>query len=130
MYTWGKTSSRILRELCPDLQKLVNAMLAKSEFDLSLICGYRDKLAQDTAYNTGKSHARFGQSAHNMYPAKAVDVIPCSPIDWDTKNPRWLQMVENAKICAKEIGIEITCGADFKTLKDYPHIEIKDWRKS
>lgn len=130
MFKWGKTSQKIRQELCPDLQRLVDLMLAKSEFDMSLICGFRDKIAQDFAYNNGTSNARFGESAHNYFPSRAVDIIPCSPIDWDSKNHRWMKMVENAKECASALGIEIICGADFKKLKDYPHIEIKGWKNA
>lgn len=130
MYSWGNTSETIRKELCPELQKLVDLMLSRSDFDMSIICGYRDKLGQDTAYNTGKSKAKFGESAHNYYPARAVDIIPCGPIDWDIRNPRWRKMTDNAKECAQILGIEIVCGIDFKSFCDAPHIEMKNWRKA
>lgn len=128
MWKWGKTSLEIRAELHPKLQTLVDMMLANSSFDMSIICGYRGKGAQEKAYADGTSKAKFGQSAHNYRPSYAVDIIPCCPIDWNVKNPRWKYMVENAKMCAAAMGIEITCGYDYKTFKDCPHIELKDWR--
>ena len=43
MYSWGNTSETIRKELCPELQKLVDLMLSRSDFDMSIIKGKKKK---------------------------------------------------------------------------------------
>lgn len=124
MFKWGKTSSDRIATCDKRLQDLVNMMLSRSEFDLTVTCGYRTKEEQESAFDQGKSKAHFGQSKHNSFPSKAIDVCPY-PINWDDKDPRWTAMALNAMWCAGKLGIEITWGGSFKNLKDCPHIELK-----
>ena len=124
MYKWSKKSSDLLATCDKRLQDLANMMLARSEFDLTITCGYRTKEEQDEAYKNGKSNAKFGQSKHNYFPSHAIDIIPC-PVNWDKKDKRWQKTALNAMWCAGKLGIEITWGGDFKTLEDYPHYELK-----
>ena len=100
-------------------------MLARSKFDLTITCGYRTEEEQNEACKTGKSCAKFGESKHNVFPSKAVDIVPL-PINWDSKDPRWQEMALNAMWCAGKLGIEITWGGTFKSIKDCPHFQIKD----
>lgn len=106
------------------LQCLAFLMLDTSLFDLTVLEGYRGEEAQEIAYKSGKSKAHFGQSKHNFTPSCAIDIAPY-PINWSTTDSRWQELGKLAKCCAKKIGIDIVWGGDFKTLKDYPHIELK-----
>ena len=47
----------------------------------------------------------------------------------DSDSLEWIRMTNLFKAYAAEMGIEIACGIDFKSLRDAPHIEIKNWRK-
>ena len=123
-YKWGKKSLERLEQCDIRLQNLCNRMLARSDFDMTITCGHRGKEEQENAFREGKSKARFGQSKHNSFPSKAVDICPC-PINWDTNDVRWHKMVALAYDCARELGIKIRCGAFF-SFKDYPHIELED----
>lgn len=123
-FKWGKSSLERRATLCNELIDLVDLMLLRSDFDLAITCGYRGKEEQEKAFKDKTSKAHFGESAHNVNPSMAVDIIPCSPVNWDTSDKRWQAMVDNAKACAKELGIKITCGADW-AMRDWPHIEIK-----
>ena len=123
-WKWGKTSSDRLATCDKKLQDLADMMLERSPFDLTITCGYRTKDEQEEAYKSGKSRAKFGQSKHNVFPSKAIDIVPL-PVNWDSKDPRWTEMALNAMWCAGVIGIEITWGGSFKTLKDMPHFELK-----
>lgn len=125
-WKWGKTSKDRLATCDKRLQYLANMMLERSPFDLSVTCGYRTEQEQNEAYKSGKSRAMFGQSKHNVFPSKAIDIIPCSPINWDTKDIRWWNMVALAYECARELNIKIRSGAFFSGLADFPHIELLD----
>ena len=124
MYKWGKTSLDRLVTCDKRLQDLADMMLERSPFDLTITCGYRTKEEQDEAYKSGKSRARFGQSKHNFFPSKAIDIVPL-PINWDAKDPRWQEMALNAMWCAGKLGFEITWGGSFKSFRDCPHLELK-----
>lgn len=123
-FKFGKASLERLNKCDMRLDALCKRMLERSDFDLTVTCGYRGKEEQEKAFDEGKSKAHFGQSKHNSFPSKAVDICPY-PINWDTKDPRWYQMVALAYDCARELNIKIRCGAFF-SFKDFPHIELED----
>ena len=124
-FAFGKKSLERLGQCDERLQKLCKTMLERSDFDMTITCGYRGEEEQNWAYVNGKSKAKFGQSKHNFMPSKAVDICPY-PTNWDTKDYRWWKMVALAYDIANEMGIKIKCGAFFKNLCDCPHIEIKE----
>lgn len=83
MPIFGERSQNNLKTCHDDLIVLFNEVIKHA--DCSVICGYRDKQAQEEAFKTGKSKARWLQSRHNYLPSMAVDVVPY-PVDWgDTK---------------------------------------------
>lgn len=124
-YHWGKKSTELLATCDKRLQELAYMMLDRSDFDLTITCGYRTEDEQNEAYKNGKSRARFGESKHNTFPSKAIDICPY-PINWDTKDIRWQEMALNAMWCAGKLGIEIVWGGSFKSIKDLPHFQIKE----
>lgn len=123
-FKFGKASLERLNKCDMRLDSLCKRMLERSDFDLTVTCGYRGKEEQEKAFDEGKSKAHFGQSKHNSFPSKAVDICPY-PINWDKKDPRWYQMVALAYDCARELNIKIRCGAFF-SFQDFPHIELED----
>lgn len=123
-YKWGKKSTERLATCDKKLQDIANMMLERSPFDLTITCGYRTENEQNEAFEKGKSRARFGESKHNIFPSKAIDICPY-PINWDSKDTRWQEMALNAMWCAGKLDIEITWGGSFKSIKDLPHIQLK-----
>ena len=63
------------------------------------------------------------KSKHNYYPSKAVDVVPY-PLDWNDIDS-FKQLASVVKDKALELGIDVEWGGDWKSLKDYPHWQIK-----
>jgi len=124
-FVFGKKSLERLEKCDIRIQNLCKRMLERSDFDMTITCGYRGKEEQEQAFNEGKSKAHFGQSKHNFMPSKAVDICPY-PINWNTDDIRWHKMVALAYDVAREQGIKIRCGAFFSGLKDFPHIELED----
>lgn len=136
MPKFGKASLERRALLCKELRALCDEVI--KYYDFSIICSFRDKTEQEAAFNAGNSKAHFGQSAHNYNPSFAVDVYPY-PVPISRNNParaalidsdsvEWDKMVFAFKNAAKQLGINITCGADFKKLVDKPHIEITGWK--
>ena len=123
-YKWGRLSTERLVTCDKKLQDIADMMLERSPFDLTITAGYRTEDEQNQAYKNGKSRAKFGESKHNTFPSKAIDICPY-PIDWDSKDSRWQEMALNAMWCAGRLGIEITWGGSFKSIKDMPHFELK-----
>lgn len=124
-YKWGKSSLNNLKSCDKRLQDMANMMLARSDFDLTITCGFRGEQEQNDAFLRGASKARFGQSKHNTMPSQAIDICPY-PINWDTNDRRWQEMALNAMWCAGKLGFEITWGGSFKSICDKPHFEIKE----
>ena len=50
-------------------------------------------------------------------------------IELDSNSAEWDKMISVFKRKAQELGIKITCGIDFKSFKDKPHIELTDWKE-
>ena len=115
-----------LKECHPDLQRLFNEVAKLREF--AVICGYRDKDAQNQAYNQGRSKLTWPNSKHNVMPSLAVDVMP-----WTTEEPhiRWNDIPEIREFAiivkgmADKLGIKVQWGGDWPQFKDCVHWELK-----
>jgi len=121
MYKFSKKSKQILLEL--DLNLYIILTEAIEFIDFSVICGYRNKKEQNEAFKTGKSKAKFGQSKHNVKPAKAVDIAPY-PIDWEDIY-RFKKLADLIFKIADKHNIKIVWGGNFLTFKDWGHFELK-----
>ena len=119
-YYFSNRSLQRLSGCHHDLEKIMNTLI--QEMDVTILCGYRNQVEQNKSYLHGKSKLKYPSSKHNKKPSLAVDVAPY-PIDWNDID-RFKDMVKRIKRIAKNLGIEIRCGADFITFKDYPHIEL------
>jgi len=80
---FGKRSRERLATCDPRLQELFEKVVEL--VDISIICGERNKSAQDEAFATGHSGVQFPNSRHNKAPSMAVDWAPY-PIDWEDRD--------------------------------------------
>jgi len=95
-----------------------------------LTCTYRPNEEQTELYSHGRTikgpvvtNAKAGQSPHNFNPSHAFDIAFIGldkKLDW---SPELFKLF--AQII-KEDGI--VWGGDFKSMKDNPHFEVKDWK--
>ena len=120
-----------------ELKDYLSAVGYTSVPDFTVICGHRDRDAQNGAFAAGTSKLRWPDSKHNQLPSRAVDIAPYNtgdpggPINWDN--------IENFRILGraavqigKQIGIEVRWGGDWdgdgdegdQRFNDYPHIEL------
>ena len=137
MYKFSKRSRDNLSTASTNLQKLFNEVI--KEIDCTVICGHRSPEEQFELYKKGRVNKDFKwtvvdkskvvtnidgrakKSNHNYLPSKAVDVVPY-PLDWNDINA-FKKLGEVVKRKAKELGIKISWGGDWQSLKDYPHFE-------
>ena len=128
MPAFSKKSEALLLTCHPDIVAVCRELI--KQMDVSVLCGRRTRAEQDAAYKAGTSRARYPQSAHNRVPSHAVDLAPY-PIDWNNLawfKEMWIRFDAIARVLKTrgEIVSEFIWGGDFKTLKDCPHIEIKE----
>lgn len=107
--------------------------LLAAELPIVLTYGFRSIQEQNALYAIGRTkpgkkvtNAKGGQSPHNY--GKAIDIAPLQPngkIDWKDE-ALWDRMVAAAKRVIAQHNLPIKCGADFKSLPDRPHFEIKE----
>lgn len=103
--------------------RLIRVVLEVAKtFPLIVVCGHRDKDAQNDAYNRGRSKVRWPNSRHNSSPSQAVDLAP-SPLDWDDEHA-FRKLADAMKAEAKRQGLAITWGGDWPGAWDQPHFEI------
>jgi peptidoglycan L-alanyl-D-glutamate endopeptidase CwlK len=122
MPSFGVRSNKIRDELHPDLVLVVDEVI--KVYNCSLICGKRGEKEQNKAFAEGKSKVKYPNSRHNTEPkSEAVDATPY-PLNWNDIE-EFKRMVKQFKIAAKKVNVEIECGADWKTFKDYPHVQLK-----
>lgn len=99
-------------------------------YDCRVLCGHRDKAAQDEAYHSKRSKVRWPNSKHNKTPSLAVDVAPY-PVDW-TDLDRFKVFGGFVLGVAATMGVKIRWGRDWdqdwdfgdQDFNDYPHFEL------
>ena len=115
----GQRSKRKLEGVHPDLVRVVVRALELSPVDFTVIEGLRTPERQAELMKSG--FTRTLKSRHIV--GQAVDIVPL-PVDW--KNPAPFKLVAGAmKQAAKELGVKITWGGDWKTFVDLPHYQIE-----
>lgn len=127
MPKFSKTSEERLKTCHPDIVAVCRELI--KQYDFSILCGRRNKEEQELAFMNGNSKLQYPNSKHNAIPSVAIDIVPY-PINWDDLSrfqEMWIRFDTLAKYfkeCGK-ITSDFEWGGNWKTLKDYPHIEIK-----
>lgn len=114
-YNYSKLSLKRISECHPDLQKI--AMELIKEMDVTVLCGYRNKEDQNTAFRLGNSRLQYPKSKHNKTPSLAIDIVPF-PIQWKNLEP-YKEMRGRIDKIAKRLGIKIRFIS-----WDWPHTEL------
>ena len=118
-YKLGKKSIEKLTGVHPLLIICVQKALERSAVDFTVLEGLRTIERQKLLVAEGKS-----QTLNSLHlKGLAVDLAPL-PIDWNDIDS-FLLVSETMKSAAKELGIKITFGGDWKTFKDYPHYQLE-----
>ena len=137
MNKFGKASRKRYKTLHYKLQMIMDEAI--QVFDLTIVCGFRNKRAQEKAFNEGKSKKHWPDSNHNQDPSSAVDIAPWDQsmrrgrgdIDWNNRD-RFILLAGIIKGIAHKLDIAIRWGGDFngdtfmrdQKFIDMPHIEL------
>ncbi len=118
-----------LNEVHPALAALIRKLhdMLAPEFEIRVTQGLRSWSEQATLYAQGRTtpgkiitNAPPGTSWHNY--GLAVDVVPMTvgtnQPDWDVSHSDW----QRIHAVAQSLGL--VCGADFRTFKDWPHLQL------
>ena len=105
-----------------DLQRLFNEVI--KHYDCTIIVGSRDEIAQNRAYNAGKSRVPYPKSKHNQAPSLAVDVAPY-PIKWSNLR-RFDHFGGFVEGLAKVMGVDIRWGGDWDKDHDFDDQKFND----
>ena len=132
MARFGTRSTQVLSTCDPRIIDVLERAITISDF--AVICGHRGELDQNRAYATGASKARWGQSAHNTFPSRAVDIAPY-PINWDDTEA-FVFLAGIVIACSHSLGYGdlFLWGGDWdadhrmadERFRDYPHFELKE----
>jgi peptidoglycan L-alanyl-D-glutamate endopeptidase CwlK len=128
MPSFSDRSLAALNTCHADLVELFTEVI--KHWDCTVLCGHRDKAAQDEAYRTGHSMKPWPESKHNQTPSLAVDVAPY-PINWEDWE-RFYAFAGFVLGVATMLHIPIRSGLDWdsdrdlhdQTFMDSPHFEL------
>lgn len=125
MAQFGGRSLTALQTTHPLLVRVLNLAIVSCDF--MVIQSSRTKLEQEADYKKGNSRAHWGQSAHDFEPSFAVDCAPL-PLNWSNIHS-FEVMASVVKAAAQQLNIPIVWGGDWRTIKDFPHFELTNWRE-
>lgn len=119
-FKYSKTSLKRLYTCHSDLITICKKALDQSPVDITVVCGYRDKLSQNQAYRDGYSKLEWPHSMHNQTPSKAVDLAPyiSGKVQWN--NVKGLYIIAGIVISiAYSLNVKIRWGGAWNgTLND------------
>lgn len=122
MYKFSKRSLSNLKGVNPKLVKLMKEAIRESPYDFMITCGVRTLSEQKRLVAQGKSKTL--KSYHLTGNAVDIALIVNNEVNWDFA--LYGEVAKHIKKIAKEQGIKITWGGDWKTFKDGPHFQIED----
>ena len=113
----GPKSLENLKGVHPDLQRIVERAIGISESDFTVLEGLRSLERQKTLLAAGKS-----KTLHSRHiTGHAVDITPF-PVSWDWKD--YPPIAKAMKQAAKDLGIDLEWGGDWKSFPDAPHWQL------
>jgi peptidoglycan L-alanyl-D-glutamate endopeptidase CwlK len=110
-----------MKGIHPDLRKVMDRALQTSPLDFIVIEGLRTKDRQAKLVASGASKTM--NSRHLT--GHAVDLLPIgydgkAAFDW----PLYHKLAPAVKQAAKDLGVALVWGGDWKSFKDGPHFEL------
>ncbi len=120
MYTLGARSKARLKGVHPDLVKVVERAIQITTVDFTVLEGLRDPQRQKKLVESGASQTL--NSRHITGHAVDLGAWVDDQVDWSW--PLYRQIAAAMKEAAKQVGVPIVCGADWKKFPDGPHFEL------
>lgn len=128
MYKFSQRSLDNLKNVDERLVRICNELIKRVDF--TVIEGFRTPERQKELYDKGfsKIDGISKKGKHNYSPSLAIDIIPYkkghNPFDGSKESDIMFDnLAKEFKQVAKELGINITWGGDWKFI-DKPHFQI------
>ncbi|MFU9002911.1 M15 family metallopeptidase [Proteus sp. TSJ240517] len=117
----SRRSEENLRGVHPDLVEVVRRALEITDIDFMVIEGKRNEARQRQLVASGKSQTM--NSRHLT--GHAVDCAPLvnNQIPWNDW-PYFKKVADAMMQAAKELGVDVEWGGNWKTFKDGPHFQL------
>lgn len=116
----GATSLARLKGVHPDLVRVVKRAIELTKQDFTVLEGLRTKERQKqlVAKGASKTMNSYHITGH------AVDIAPIvnGQVSWDWKY--YYPVRDAMKAAAKELGVKVEWGGDWKSFKDGPHWQV------
>jgi peptidoglycan L-alanyl-D-glutamate endopeptidase CwlK len=120
MYTLGPRSRQRLKGVHPDLVKVVERAIEISTIDFTVLEGLRTPERQKTLLEVGASQTI--NSRHITGHAVDLGAWVDNQVDWSW--PLYTKIATAMKDAAKQEGVSIVWGGDWRSFKDGPHFEL------
>lgn len=120
MYTLGARSKSRLKGVHPDLVKVVERAIQITTVDFTVLEGVRDPQRQRTLVESGASQTL--NSRHITGHAVDLGAWVDDQVDWSW--PLYHKIAAAMKEAAKQVGVPIEWGGDWRTFKDGPHFQL------
>ena len=119
-FVLGTKSKERLKGVHPDLVKVVERAIQITPIDFTVLEGLRTVARQKQLVAAGASQTM--NSRHIT--GHAVDIAPLlnGKVSWDW--PLYNKVAPFIKQAAKDVGVPIEWGGDWKTFKDGPHWQL------
>ena len=122
MYKFSKRSLDNLKGVDERLVKLMKEVLSISPYDFGITEGLRTIEKQKEYVRTGKSQT---MNSYHLK-GKALDIVVYKDREVTWKLDYYKEIADIVKEIAKEKGLKITWGGDWKTLVDGPHFQLEN----
>ena len=120
MFKLGKRSIERLQGVHPDLVRVVERAIDLTTVDFTVLEGLRSPERQQTLVASGASQTL--NSRHITGHAVDLGAWVDNQVDWSW--PLYAKIANAMKTAAKELGVSIVWGGDWRTFKDGPHFEL------
>lgn len=122
IYKFSKRSLKNLVGVHPKLVKLMEEAIKNSPYDFIITEGIRTIERQKELFKQGKSKTM--KSYHLLGKAVDIALIVDGDISWNFALYR--EVAKHIKKIAREQGVNITWGGDWKNFKDGLHFQIEE----
>ena len=147
-YVLSDASIEKMKGVHPKLIELMKKAISDSPYDFKIVQGLRTAEYQNSLYQQGRTKPGKivtkldGYNRKSNHQAKsngyghAVDITVCGQYDQNGNyvkcttdaemfdNKKLVEISKHIKAVAKDMGLEIVWGGDWKTLYDTPHYEL------
>ena len=117
-------SNKNLKGVHPALVKVIEAAMRESKVPFLVTEGLRTKARQAELVKAGASKTM--NSRHLT--GHAVDIVPIVGREISWKTPAFKEPLDAIRAVAKRLKVDVEFGADWRTFKDHPHVQLS--RKS